>query len=64
MVKALFKTKNLNSVLGTFSINSAGDTTLTSYGLYKLAPDEGRQGGQPDVRQDAASDGVPARLLA
>jgi branched-chain amino acid transport system substrate-binding protein len=37
-VKALFATKNLSSVLGTFSINSAGDTTLTSYGLYKLAP--------------------------
>ena len=37
-VKALFSTKNLSSVLGTFSINSAGDTTLTSYGLYKLAP--------------------------
>jgi branched-chain amino acid transport system substrate-binding protein len=38
VVKALFSTKNLSSVLGTFSINSAGDTTLTSYGLYKLAP--------------------------
>jgi branched-chain amino acid transport system substrate-binding protein len=38
MVKALFATKNLSSVLGKFSINSAGDTTLTSYGLYKLAP--------------------------
>ena len=38
MVKALFSTKSLSSVLGTFSINSAGDTTLTSYGLYKLAP--------------------------
>jgi branched-chain amino acid transport system substrate-binding protein len=37
-VKALFATKNLSSVLGKFSINSAGDTTLTSYGLYKLAP--------------------------
>ena len=37
-VKQLFKTKNLKSVLGTFSINAAGDTTLTSYGLYKLAP--------------------------
>ena len=23
-------------MLGTFSINPAGDTTLTSYGLYKL----------------------------
>ena len=38
VVKALFATKNLSSVLGTFSINSAGDTTLTSYGLYKLTP--------------------------
>ncbi len=37
-VKQLFKTENLSSVLGTFSINSAGDTTLTSYGLYKLTP--------------------------
>ena len=35
-VKALFATKNLKSVLGTYSINAAGDTTLTSYGLYKL----------------------------
>ena len=41
VVKALFSTKNLNSVLGKFSINSAGDTTLTSYGLYKLAPTKG-----------------------
>ncbi len=37
-VKQLFKTKNLKSVLGTFSINSNGDTTLPSYGLYKLTP--------------------------
>jgi branched-chain amino acid transport system substrate-binding protein len=35
-VKALFSTKNLSSVLGTYSITSTGDTTLTSYGLYKL----------------------------
>ena len=41
MVKALFKTKNLKSVLGTFSINAQGDTTLTSYGLYKLTPTKG-----------------------
>jgi branched-chain amino acid transport system substrate-binding protein len=40
-VKALFATKNLNSVLGKFSINSAGDTTLTSYGLYKDTPTSG-----------------------
>ena len=25
-------------MLGTFSINSNGDTTLPSYGLYKLTP--------------------------
>jgi branched-chain amino acid transport system substrate-binding protein len=36
VVKALFATKNLKSVLGTYSINPAGDTTLTSYGLYTL----------------------------
>ena len=35
-MKALFATKNLKSVLGTYSITSTGDTTLTSYGLYKL----------------------------
>ncbi len=38
MVKAVFNTKNENSVLGKFSIDKAGDTTLTSYGLYKLTP--------------------------
>lgn len=43
MVKALFNVKNLNSVLGKFSITSTGDTSLTSYGLYKLAP-----GGKAD----------------
>jgi branched-chain amino acid transport system substrate-binding protein len=41
MVKSLFKTKNLSSVLGTYSINAQGDTTLTSYGLYKLTPTKG-----------------------
>ena len=35
-VKALFATKNLSSVLGTYSLTATGDTTLTSYGLYKL----------------------------
>jgi branched-chain amino acid transport system substrate-binding protein len=35
-VKALFATKNLKSVLGTYSITKTGDTTLTSYGLYTL----------------------------
>jgi branched-chain amino acid transport system substrate-binding protein len=46
-VKQLFKTKNVKSVLGTFSINSNGDTTLPSYGLYKLAP---TKGGKADTQ--------------
>ena len=41
MVKAVFATKNLNGVLGQFSIDKAGDTTLTAYGLYKLTPTKG-----------------------
>jgi branched-chain amino acid transport system substrate-binding protein len=41
MVKALFSVKNVNSVLGKFSITSTGDTSLTSYGLYKLTPTKG-----------------------
>lgn len=39
VVKALFQTKNRNSVLGTYSIDPDGDTTLTDYGLYKVGPD-------------------------
>jgi branched-chain amino acid transport system substrate-binding protein len=38
MVKAVFHTKGLKTVLGTMSIDPAGDTTITSYGLYKLTP--------------------------
>ncbi|HET9093443.1 MAG TPA: branched-chain amino acid ABC transporter substrate-binding protein [Solirubrobacteraceae bacterium] len=38
MVKALFAGKMQNSVLGNFKITKTGDTNLTSYGLYKLAP--------------------------
>jgi branched-chain amino acid transport system substrate-binding protein len=37
VVKALLDTKNHSSALGTYSIDSAGDTTLTDYGLYKIA---------------------------
>jgi branched-chain amino acid transport system substrate-binding protein len=33
---AVFATKNRNSVLGTYSIDQNGDTTLTDYGLYKI----------------------------
>jgi len=36
VLKALFDTKNRQSVLGTYSINKDGDTTLTNYGAYKV----------------------------
>jgi branched-chain amino acid transport system substrate-binding protein len=36
ILKALFDTKNRQSVLGTYSINQNGDTTLTDYGAYKV----------------------------
>ncbi|MGH2843885.1 MAG: branched-chain amino acid ABC transporter substrate-binding protein [Solirubrobacteraceae bacterium] len=41
MLKAVFATKNLTTVLGKFGFDKAGDTTLTSYGLYKLTPTSG-----------------------
>jgi branched-chain amino acid transport system substrate-binding protein len=37
VVKALFATKNRDSPLGTYSIDQNGDTTLTDYGVYKVA---------------------------
>src|SRR3954449_963547 len=36
VVKALFATKDRKSVLGTYSIDKNGDTTLTDYGAYKV----------------------------
>jgi branched-chain amino acid transport system substrate-binding protein len=36
---ALFATKNTDSVLGKFGFDENGDTTLTSYGLYKVGSD-------------------------
>ena len=36
VLKALFATKNTESVLGAFGFNKDGDTTLKSYGLYKV----------------------------
>ena len=36
MLKALFATKDRASVLGTYGFNANGDTTLKSYGLYKV----------------------------
>jgi branched-chain amino acid transport system substrate-binding protein len=37
VLKALFAIKSTSSVLGTFGFNSDGDTTLKSYGVYKVA---------------------------
>jgi branched-chain amino acid transport system substrate-binding protein len=36
VLHALFATKDRHSVLGTYGFNSKGDTTLKSYGLYKV----------------------------
>jgi branched-chain amino acid transport system substrate-binding protein len=36
IVKALFDTKDRQSVLGTYSIDENGDTTLTDYGVYTI----------------------------
>ncbi|MEA2253072.1 MAG: branched-chain amino acid transport system substrate-binding protein [Solirubrobacteraceae bacterium] len=35
----LFKTKDRSSVLGTYSIDKNGDTSLTDYGLYNVGSD-------------------------
>jgi len=39
VLKALFATKDRKSVLGTYGFDKNGDTTLKSYGLYKVGPD-------------------------
>lgn len=39
VLKALFATRDTQSVLGTFGFNKDGDTTLKSYGVYKIATD-------------------------
>jgi branched-chain amino acid transport system substrate-binding protein len=36
VIEQLFNTKDRKSVLGTYSIDENGDTTLTDYGLYKI----------------------------
>ena len=36
VVDAIFATKDRDSVLGTYSIDENGDTSLTDYGLYKI----------------------------
>jgi branched-chain amino acid transport system substrate-binding protein len=37
VVSALLSTKKRQSVIGTYSIDANGDTTLTDYGLYRIA---------------------------
>jgi branched-chain amino acid transport system substrate-binding protein len=36
VVEQIFATKNRESVIGTYSIDENGDTTLTDYGLYVI----------------------------
>ena len=40
IIKALFDTKDRESVLGTYSIDENGDTTLTDYGVYTIKDGE------------------------
>ena len=42
VLAALFSTTDRHSVLGTYSFDRDGDTSLRSYGLYKVGP-----GGNP-----------------
>jgi branched-chain amino acid transport system substrate-binding protein len=49
--KTLFATKNRSSVLGTYSIDANGDTTLTDYGLYVI------KGGQPTYEKKIVAAG-------
>src|SRR3954464_5744789 len=39
VLDALFATKDRKSVLGTYSFDKNGDTSLTDYGIYKVGPD-------------------------
>jgi branched-chain amino acid transport system substrate-binding protein len=40
VIDQFFNTKGRDSVLGTYDIDKNGDTTLTDYGLYKIADHE------------------------
>ena len=40
ILAALFETKDRESVLGTYSIDENGDTTLSDYGVYKIKDGE------------------------
>ena len=47
VIDALFATKDRESVLGTYSIDENGDTTLTDYGVYTVK--DGELGLQQDL---------------
>ena len=40
LIDALFETKGRESVLGTYDIDEAGDTTITDYGVYSVKDGE------------------------
>jgi branched-chain amino acid transport system substrate-binding protein len=39
VLTALFATKNYQGAIGTYGFDANGDTTIKSYGLYKVGPD-------------------------
>ena len=40
VVDQVFATKDRDSVLGTYGIDENGDTTLTTYGVYRIQNNE------------------------
>jgi branched-chain amino acid transport system substrate-binding protein len=52
IVSALFDTKDRQSVLGTYSIDENGDTTLTDYGVYSI------EGGELTFDQTIQAEGA------
>ncbi len=51
VLKALFNTKDRDSIIGTYSIDENGDTTLTDYGLYVVGDD-----GNPEFSKKIQAD--------
>jgi branched-chain amino acid transport system substrate-binding protein len=51
-VEKMFQTKDRESVLGTYSIDANGDTTLTDYGLYVVGED-GNPAFEKAIKQDS-----------
>jgi branched-chain amino acid transport system substrate-binding protein len=52
VLQALFDTQDRESVLGTYSFDENGDTTLTDYGIYEVGPD-----GNPSFAQAITAEG-------